>query len=130
PKYDRTENTPEQHLVIIFLVDLEVLQDQEDHESIVNGKRVFRQIGRKILNSTFGTTLIIKQNKHPEQRGNEHPEDRLIEGRLCTDLMGLFVKQAQIEHQEKNNDYRKYSKQYCFLFGQITKQRECKYIEH
>jgi hypothetical protein len=44
--------------------------------------------------------------------------------------MGLLVKKAQVENKEKDNDNRENSKKYCFLFGQITKERKCKYAKH
>jgi hypothetical protein len=37
---------------------------------------------------------------------------------------------AQVQHQKKNDDYGKNSKKYGFLFGQVSKERKCKYVKH
>ena len=44
--------------------------------------------------------------------------------------MCLLVKQAQIKNQKKDDDNRKNSKKYGFLFGQVVKERKCKYVKH
>jgi hypothetical protein len=43
--------------------------------------------------------------------------------------MCLLVKQTEIQDKKKDDD-RKNSKKYSFLFGQVVKERKCKYVKH
>src|SRR5690606_6570850 len=106
PKNDRPEDTPEKDFVVVRLVHLEILQDEQDHEDVIHRQRVLGQVSREVLVRAFGAALIIYEDKYAEQRGNHHPEDRLIECRTGTDLACLLVEQAQVEHQEQHDDDR------------------------
>jgi len=108
PKNYCSKNTPKQYTVIVFFLNLKVFKYEQYYENIVNRQGVFCQVGWEVFYGMIRS--IIPVNKEAEKGAYQDPKGRLIKRWLCSDLMRLFMKQAQIKNEKDQNDNGENSK--------------------
>src|SRR5690606_37260272 len=101
PHHQRTQDAPEQHLVLVFVRHLEVREDHDDDKYVVNAQRLLDQITREIFNRLFLPEVIVDENveSHGQRNPYECPRKRLLHG----DMVGLSMEYAQVQGQHAQN---------------------------
>src|SRR5258708_13252231 len=102
---ERTQNTPEQHPVLIACRYTEVAEEQYKDEDVVNAEGLLDQIARQELQRMFRSTEEVDSSVEEQRQCNPHGTP--YRGLTDRDGMRLAVKATQFEYEHCKNEYDK-----------------------
>ena len=104
-QHQGSEDTPEQHLVLIFAVDAEEREEHEEHEEVVHRQRLFYQIACEEFHGFLvGIHRIEEVDAGTEHQRDAYPDACHFQRLFDTDLMLAFL----AEHLQVGNQHDKH----------------------
>src|SRR5258708_13998751 len=99
---ERTQNTPEQHPVLIGCRYTEVAEEQHKDEDVVNAEGLLDQIARHELQRQFRSTEEVDSSVEEQRQCNPHGTP--YRGLTDRDGMRLAVKDTQVAYEHRTNE--------------------------
>src|SRR3970040_1500566 len=79
--YQRTDDPPEQHLVLILWRDLEIGEEKEEDEQVVDAQGLLDQIPGEPAQGDVGTVPEVHEDIEDKRQANPHgaPQERYVD---------------------------------------------------
>src|SRR6185437_4754308 len=101
PHDERAEYAPEQHSMLILLLDIEIGEDQHHHKYVVNRERVFHEVARDELD-TGQAALEVEDSSREEER-QDNPYGAANRGFLYRKL-AASAEEAKVDGESDEHD--------------------------
>jgi len=123
--YQRSQNTPEEYLVLVLRLYREVGENENENKNIVNTQGVFDYITCKEF-QRFGLAKL-KKDKYVESQGKQNPNRTPDKGLFERNFVGIFIKNTKIKRKYRENKNMKPDPEksvYLHLFKIICKSKK------
>ncbi len=97
----RAENSPEQHLVLVFVGNFEIAEDDEKYEQVVDAEREFDDVAGHELERL--SPSVPEQHQHRKRGRQRDPDTRPGQRFAKTDAVGAAIQHAQVERQHRHH---------------------------
>ena len=99
------DDAPEEDAVLVARLDLEVGEDEDEHEDVVHAEAELDQVAGEKLLGGFGSAPLPEQPAETE--GKRHPDAAPREGLFHADDVRLALKHPQIEGEHCGDEGEK-----------------------
>src|SRR6266478_1509604 len=101
PHEERSENSPEQHLVLVLVGHLEIAEDYEKYKQVVDAERQLDYVAGHELQRL--SPPVPEQFQHRERSSERAPHSRPGKRLAKAHAVGAAIQNAEVEHQHRHH---------------------------